>query len=92
MRAYLRTYWLLARAGFRRQATYRMALAAGIFTNSVFGVVRASILVGAVTGAGAAVAGYDALAVSSYAWWGQVLLGSVSMLSLIHISEPTRPY
>lgn len=90
MRAYLRTYWLLARAGFRRQATYRMALAAGIFTNSVFGVVRASILVGAVTGAGAAVAGYDALAVSSYAWWGQVLLGSVSMWGWSEVADRVR--
>lgn len=90
MRAYLWTYWLLARAGFRRQATYRMALAAGIFTNSVFGVVRASILVGAVAGAGAAVAGYDALAVSSYAWWGQVLLGSVSMWGWSEVADRVR--
>jgi ABC-2 type transport system permease protein len=79
VRGDLRTYWLLARAGFRRQATYRLALAAGIFTNSVFGVIRASILVSAVAGAGAAVAGYDARSVSSYAWWGQVLIGSVAL-------------
>lgn len=90
MRADLRTYWLLARAGFRRQAIYRAALAAGIVTNSVFGVIRASILVGAVTGAGAAVAGYDARAVSSYAWWGQVLLGSVALWGWSDIADRVR--
>jgi ABC-2 type transport system permease protein len=90
VRAHLRTYWLLARAGFRRQATYRLALAAGIVTNSVFGVIRASILVGAVTGAGAAVVGYDARAVSSYAWWGQVLIGSVAMWGWSEIADRVR--
>ncbi len=90
VRGDLRTYGLLARAGFRRQATYRLALAAGIFTNSVFGVIRASILVGAVAGAGTAVSGYDARAVSSYAWWGQVLLGSVGMWGWSEIADRVR--
>jgi ABC-2 type transport system permease protein len=90
VRADLLTYGLLARAGFRRQATYRTALLAGIFTNSVFGVLRASILIGAVTGAGAAVAGYDARAVSSYAWWGQVLIGSVALWGWSEIADRVR--
>ena len=90
VRADLRTYGLLARAGFRRQATYRLALAAGIFTNSVFGMLRASILVGAVAGAGTALSGYDARAVSSYAWWGQVLLGSVALWGWGEIAQRVR--
>lgn len=90
MRADLRTYGLLARAGFRRQATYRLALAAGIVTNSVFGVIRASILMGAVAGAGTTVAGYDERAVSSYAWWGQVLLGSVAVWGWSELADRVR--
>ncbi|HEX6233975.1 MAG TPA: hypothetical protein VFZ63_12695 [Jiangellaceae bacterium] len=32
--------------GFRRWATYRMAVAAGAFTNSAFGLIRAYITIG----------------------------------------------
>ncbi len=40
-------YLAVARQSFRRQSTYRAATAAGIFTNSVFGVVLASVMVAA---------------------------------------------
>ncbi|MBV9255191.1 MAG: ABC transporter permease, partial [Actinobacteria bacterium] len=35
----MRLYWEVARRGFRRYATYRAATVAGVFTNSVFGLI-----------------------------------------------------
>lgn len=46
--AHVRPYLELARAGFRRQSTYRLAVLAGVVTNIVFGVIRAAILFAAV--------------------------------------------
>jgi ABC-2 type transport system permease protein len=37
--------WQIARRGFRRYATYRAATAAGIFTNTVFGFIRAYVFI-----------------------------------------------
>ncbi len=42
----------LVTAGFRRYATYRRATLAGAFTNTVFGVIKASILFAAADAAG----------------------------------------
>ncbi len=41
----MRLYWEVFRHGYRRWATYRAATAAGVFTNSVFGFLRAYVLV-----------------------------------------------
>jgi viologen exporter family transport system permease protein len=41
----LRLHWEIARLGFRRWSTYRAATVAGIFTNTVFGFVKASVLI-----------------------------------------------
>lgn len=41
----MRLWWEVARRGFRRYATYRWATFAGVFTNSVFGFIRAYVFV-----------------------------------------------
>ena len=41
----VRTYLLLAAAEFRRYSTYRLAILAGVTTQSVFGFIRVSVLV-----------------------------------------------
>lgn len=64
-------------AGFRRYAGYRLATAAGAFTNTVFGLVKASILVAAISGAGGSVQGYTALQASTYAWFTQAFVAPV---------------
>ena len=43
-------YLAVARQSFRRQSTYRAALVAGVFTNAVFGVILASVLLAAYDG------------------------------------------
>src|SRR3954454_17372457 len=40
----MRLYWEIGRRGFRRYSVYRSATLAGAFTNSVFGLLRAYIL------------------------------------------------
>ena len=43
LRCSVRIYWVLLRAGFRRQAIYRLALVSGLVTNAFFGVIRTSV-------------------------------------------------
>lgn len=67
-------------AGYRRYATYRLATAAGGFTNTVFGLIKAAVLVAAIGAAPAAsgrIAGYSAIEASTYAWFTQALLAPV---------------
>ncbi len=79
MRANLRTYGRLARAGFRRQSSYRMAMVAGLVTNIVFGFIRAAILFAAVESAGGTLAGYTRDTISAYVWLSQGLIGAVAI-------------
>ncbi len=79
MRPDLVTYWQLARAGFRKQANYRLAMLAGLTTNVVFGFIRAAILFATVAAAGGELSGYDQDTMSAYVWLSQGLLGAVEM-------------
>lgn len=69
----------LVAAGFRRYATYRQATWAGAVTNTVFGVVKVSILFAAADAAGGTLAGYDRAALSTYTWMSQGLIAVVFM-------------
>ncbi|MDN5766207.1 MAG: ABC-2 family transporter protein [Humibacillus sp.] len=84
------TFWLLVRAGFRRHSTYRLALLAGMATNSVFGVIRASILLAALASAGTDIAGYDAPTAVAFVWWGQALLGTVNLWGFQEVNDRVR--
>ncbi|WP_240322710.1 ABC transporter permease [Austwickia chelonae] len=72
-------------AGFRRRTTYRMAVLAGVVTNSVFGLVRCAVLLAmaatATATASSDLAGYDAASLLSYAFITQALLGPVDIWS-----------
>jgi ABC-2 type transport system permease protein len=89
----LRLYAALAAAEFRRYATYRQALVAVMFTNTVFGFLRCFVLLAAAAGAGAAgarAAGYDAPRLATYVWIGQGLLGTVAMWSPPELADRIR--
>lgn len=75
----MRTYWELAKAGFRRASRYRTAIVASVFTNTIFGLVRASFLLTAISLAGRPVGGYDAAQAATYVWLGQALLGPLDV-------------
>ncbi|MEU4649423.1 ABC transporter permease [Nocardia fluminea] len=74
-----RVYWTLARAGFKRQAQYKLAMFAGLFTNCVFGFVRAAVMVAAVRAAGD-FGGYDEGTIGAYVWLSQALLGATQFM------------
>ncbi|MFI9403384.1 ABC transporter permease [Nocardia sp. NPDC052316] len=72
-------YAHLARAGFRRQSQYRLAMFAGLFTNCVFGFVRAAVMLAAVRAAGD-FGGYDEGSIGAYVWLSQGLLGAMQFM------------
>ena len=71
-------YWALVRAGFRRYASYRAATVAGVFTNTVFGFIRAAILIAALE-AGGNIAGYDRASALTYVFLGQALIMTMAI-------------
>jgi len=85
-----KTTWILARAGFRRYSTYRLATLAGLTTNTVFGLIRASILLAALASAGTSIAGYDAGEISSFVWWSQGLIASVNLFAWSEVATRVR--
>ena len=70
---------VLVAAGYRRFATYRLATVAGAFTNTVFGLIKVSILFAAAGAAGGTVAGYNRVDLSTYTWITQGLIAVVSV-------------
>jgi ABC-2 type transport system permease protein len=78
----------LARAGFRRFATYRQATVAGAFANTVFGFLRCYVLL-SVAGAGVA-AGYDRAQLATFVWTGQGLLAVVNYWGATDLAERVR--
>lgn len=72
----LTPYLLLVRAGFRRHSVYLAASLAGLFTNTVFGLLRVAVLL-AVVGQTGRAAGYDAADTGTFVWLGQGLLAVV---------------
>ncbi|MEU2039627.1 ABC transporter permease [Nocardia niwae] len=72
-------YASLVGAGFRRQWQYKAAMFAGLFTNCVFGFVRAAVLAAAVDAAGD-FGGYDRGSIGAYVWLSQGLLGALQFM------------
>lgn len=70
---------VLTQAGWRRWSTYRAAAFAGAFTNTVFGLIKAAITMGAVGAAGGALAGYGPIEGATYAWLAQALIAPVNV-------------
>ena len=65
--------------GFRRYATYRMATAAGVFTNSVFGLIISYSYI-ALWDQRPHLGGYTEPQVLTYAWVGQALLMTMALM------------
>lgn len=79
---------MYAVAGFRRYATYRQAMVAAIFTNTVFGFLRSAVML-AVAGAALA-AGYDQRQLMTFVWVGQGLIGVVLLWAPTELAERIR--
>ncbi|MGH8932434.1 MAG: ABC transporter permease [Egibacteraceae bacterium] len=72
----MRVYWEIARRGYQRYAAYPAATWAGVFTNTVFGFMRGSVLLALYAHRGE-IGGYDASAALTYTWLVQALLMAV---------------
>ncbi len=83
-------YWALAGAGFRRWSSYRQAAVAGMFVNTVFGVIKLSILLGVADSAGGTVAGYDAESLSTYTWMSQGMIAVVLIFGWTELADRVR--
>lgn len=74
----MRLYWEVARRAFRRYATYRTATYAGAFTNTVFGLIQAYVLL-AVYRQRTAVGGFSQTDALTYVFLTQGLLMVVNI-------------
>jgi ABC-2 type transport system permease protein len=72
-------YAAVAVSGFRRYSTYRLATAAGIFTNTVFGLIMAYTYI-ALWDQRPHLGGYDQSMAITYVWIGQALFITVAVM------------
>ncbi|MEV0175330.1 ABC-2 family transporter protein [Streptomyces sp. NPDC050803] len=73
-----RLYAAVAAGGFRRYVTYRAATAAGVFTNTVFGVILVYTYQ-ALWDERPHLGGYDQTQAVTYAWLGQALYSTLAI-------------
>ncbi|UXY27824.1 ABC transporter permease [Streptomyces sp. HUAS TT20] len=73
-----RLYGAVAAGGFRRYATYRAATAAGVFTNTVFGLILVYTYL-ALWDEKPHLGGYDQAQAITYVWVGQALLSTLAI-------------
>jgi viologen exporter family transport system permease protein len=74
----VRLYLTVARHSFRRYSTYRVATAAGAFTNTVFGLIRAFVLI-ALWRNRTTIGGYDVTDAVTFCFLSQALMGPVDV-------------
>ncbi|RLL67067.1 ABC-2 family transporter protein [Streptomyces sp. Z26] len=74
-----RLYFTVAGSSFRRYATYRVATAAGVFTNTVFGFIVAYTYTALWTSR-PQLGGYDQAQALTFVWTGQALLAAVALI------------
>ena len=82
-------YWQLARRSFQRYTTYRGATFAGVFTNTVFGFLKAYILL-ALYRHRSEVGGLDAVDVVTYTFVSQGLLATTGAFGNNEIADRIR--
>ncbi|WKX70570.1 ABC-2 family transporter protein [Streptomyces sp. XD-27] len=75
----MRLYAAVAVSGFRRYATYRVATAAGVFTNTVFGLIIAYTYI-ALWDQRPHLGGYDRDQALTFVWLGQSLLTAAALM------------
>ncbi|WP_370419437.1 ABC transporter permease [Streptomyces sp. QH1-20] len=75
----MRLYAAVAVSGFRRHATYRVATAAGVFTNTVFGFIIAYTFI-ALWDERPHLGGYDQAQALTFVWVTQALLAPMELM------------
>ena len=85
----MRAYRAMLLAGFRRQATYRLAAVSGLATNAFFGVVRTAIFL-ALYRERARVGGLDVRDALTYIWVLEALFGVIFVTWIWETAESVR--
>ena len=62
-----------------RHAAYRAAALGGAFTNCVFGLIRAAVVLAVIDTTGGTLGGYDTASAATYVWLGQALIAPVQL-------------
>ena len=75
----MRLYGAVAASSFRRYATYRVATAAGVFTNTVFGFILAYTFI-ALWSVRPHLGGYDQAQALTFVWMSQAMLAAAALL------------
>src|SRR6476620_8865499 len=87
----MRVYFEFARRSFQRHLAYRQAALAGIFTNSVFGILVASVFSALYRErAGATVAEFNLPEILTFIWISQSLLMPLAIFGTWEIAESIR--
>ncbi len=86
----VRRYLELAAAEFRRYSTYRLAVVAGVVTQSVFGFIRISVMFTAIAAGGGTLLGYNQKLASTYVWLGQALIAPLAIFAWTEIADRVR--
>ena len=87
----MRIYAELARLAFRQQIAYRAATIAGVFTNSVFGIILASVMMGFYdSAAGPSVAGWSEHEAITLVWINQALIMPIYIWGWWEVSQTIR--
>lgn len=73
----LRLLWEVGKRSFRRATTYRLAAASGAFINTVFGYIRASVLIYVAVESGGAVRGLTGRELATFAFLSQGFIAIV---------------
>ena len=81
----------IATRSFRRYSTYTAATLAGIFTNCVFGVINALVLI-AVWKQNPDAGGYDVRDAVTYVWIGQAMIMTIAMWGGGTPDRPGHPH
>ena len=85
----MRWMWEVAKRSYLRQATYRAATAAGVFTNTVFGFILAYVML-AVYRERPQVGGFDAIDAITYTFVIQGMLMVVGLFGSTHMADRVR--
>ena len=85
----MRLYWEVAKRGFRRYSTYRAAIAAGVFTNCIFGFIKCYVLI-ALLRFKPHIGGYDMTDAVTFAWLTQAALMTVQVFAWYDIALRIR--
>jgi ABC-2 type transport system permease protein len=86
----MRLLWEVARRSFRRWSTYRLATAAGVITNTVFGYLRAYILIAVAVSAGGTAGGWDEATLVTFSFVTQSLIAGTGAFGESELAERVR--